>query len=231
VVSVTTPDKRILHQYQYDLSGNLHSAWTGETEYTEYTYNAAGKTVGVYTGKGQAEKREAAQSFQHDALGNITGVRDGNENLTQFVLDDWGRITEVYTPDGGIERYAYDYAGNIISTTDANGGTITYKYNSFGQVYERVDQEGISEYFYYDEEGRPALCIDRNDNHIQYGQSSGIPPGGGCERKICHYQSVSLLSQRQDKRGVRRWNYLSIRLHSHGSVKQEVISREILTVV
>lgn len=166
VVSVTTPDKRILHQYQYDLSGNLHSVWTGETEYTEYTYNAEGKTVGVYTGKGQAEKREAAQSFQYDAQGNITGVRDGNENLTQFVLDDWGRITEVYTPDGGIERYAYDYAGNIISTTDANGGTITYKYNSFGQVYERVDQEGNSEYFYYDEEGRPDLCIDRNDNHI-----------------------------------------------------------------
>jgi len=128
--------------------------------------------MAVYTGTERASKKQAVQTFEYDAQGNITGVMDGNQNQTRFVLDDWGRITEIYTPEGGVERYAYDYAGNITGTTDANGGTITYRYNSFGQVSEIVDQAGTSEFFYYDEEGRRS-CIstgtESGSHPLQYG--------------------------------------------------------------
>ncbi|MBU3134514.1 hypothetical protein KPL40_19050, partial [Clostridium gasigenes] len=97
---------------------------------------------------------------------NITGITDGNGNETSYILDDWGRITQITTPEGGTEKYTYDFAGNITSTTDANGGRIEYFYNNLGQVSEIKDQEGNSEYFYYDNEGNLTKHIDRNQNHV-----------------------------------------------------------------
>jgi len=35
-------------------------------------------------------------------------------------LDEWGKVSKIHTPDGGVERYGYDYAGNIISMIDDN---------------------------------------------------------------------------------------------------------------
>lgn len=166
ILSVTGPDGAPVRECAYGCGGSLQSVWEGGV-YREYAYNLAGQPLAVYTGRKNAEEKQASRTFTYDAQGNITGTGDGNRNQTGFVLDDWGRITEIHTPEGGVERYTYDYAGNITSTTDAKGGTITYRYNSFGQVSEILDQEDAGEYFYYDEEGRPELHIDRNGNQVR----------------------------------------------------------------
>ena len=59
------------------------------------------------------------------------------------MLDAWGRITEIHTPEGGVERYTYDYAGNITGAEDANGGIVTYRYNSLGRYMRLPTRKGI----------------------------------------------------------------------------------------
>ena len=113
-------------------------------------------------------------------------------------------------PEGGVERYAYDYAGNITSTTDANGGTITYRYNSQGQVSEITDQEGNSEYFYYDEEGRQETHVDRN---------------GNVERTLYNMDNQMVYQRAEDKKGrnpvVNQYVY-----YPDGSLKEEMCIRD-----
>ncbi len=150
--------------------GKNHTIWA----VTRYEYDKNGNCIKITSPKGYETERS------YDVLDRLIfeEEKDGNQNETNFILDDWGRITEIHTPEGGIEKYTYDYAGNITSTMDAKGETITYCYNSMGQVSEIIDQEGNSEYFYYDEEGRPETHIDRNgmvertlynrDNHLVY---------------------------------------------------------------
>ncbi len=96
--------------------------------------------------------------------GNLFDSLQGMINAKGRGDTPYNEIAEIHIPEGGVERYTYDYAGNVTSTTDANGGTITYSYNSMGQVYQVTDQEGNDEYFYYDEEGRWETHIDRNGN-------------------------------------------------------------------
>lgn len=193
------------HTYSYDYRGSLLTETDGQGTVQEensygpdgrltgsryadgnelsYTYGLNGQEQELNTSRSR-EKGRPAQEYTYDARGRITGIRDGNRNLTGFHMDSWGRIYGAETPEGGTEKYTYNYAGNMTSTTDANGGTITYRYNSQGKVCEITDQEGNSETYRYDREGRMILHTDRNGNQVRTSYNVDDNPvlERGCDR-------------------------------------------------
>ncbi len=83
-------------------------------------YDLTGNPTAFYQGKNNAQKGISAQRLVYDPWGNVTSYRRRAKH-NGICFGCMGRITEIHTPEGGTERYTYDYAGNITSTTDANG--------------------------------------------------------------------------------------------------------------
>ena len=97
--------------------------------HTTYTANGAIAVVhdtDPVTGHGNAIQAGGGwivdQSYQYDALGNMTQRSDttGTRTLTEtFAYDRLQRLTSTTRPGAGITAYQYDASGNVQSKPDS----------------------------------------------------------------------------------------------------------------
>ncbi|WP_370063782.1 RHS repeat-associated core domain-containing protein [Streptacidiphilus sp. MAP5-3] len=90
-----------------------YSATNGTAKATAYSYNAAGKQIGM-TGPDNSK-----WAFGYDLLGNETSQSD---------------------PDTGTTNFAFDDAGNQVSSTDARGIELDYTYDLLGRKLTGTDK-------------------------------------------------------------------------------------------
>ena len=90
---------------------------------------------------------------------------DGNGNKTVYEKDRWGHVTKVTLPDGGIEKYHYDFAGNLNVAEDANGNRTVFRYRGDNRIRSIQKENKSIKYFWYDSE---KLCQERATEQAYY---------------------------------------------------------------
>jgi len=164
--------------YQYDAAGHvtnlIHYSATGNviSRFT-YTYDAAGNVVSKDT-------IEGTESYQYDALNQLTSVVTADGLTTDFVYDAMGNRTTVL--NGGIavaynanelnqytsvgpDIVAYDLNGNLVSRTQG-GQTTTYEYDSENRLI-RVSTPTNTVSYSYDPFGL-RLCTSNEAGSVYY---------------------------------------------------------------
>jgi len=164
------PDQSMISM-EYDVRGNLLARKNGNGQYDfRMSYDAAGQVVSEEDGLGNKTIYHYTETGMQELVGGDDGrtdlriefdlwdnpilVEDGNRNQTRCQLDDWGRIIAIYYPDGGIEKYAYNYAGNIVRTEDAIGNISLFSYSGLGRLVSIKRPDGTEKQFAYDKQGR-----------------------------------------------------------------------------
>ena len=70
-------------------------------------------------------------------------------------------------PDGGVERYSYDFAGRVSGATDAMGNETRFTYRGDGRPESIRRADGTVRRFGYDAEGRCSSRLDENGNLVR----------------------------------------------------------------
>ena len=76
-------------------------------------------------------------------------------------------MTKVTLPDGGIEKYHYDFAGNLNVAEDANGNRTVFRYRGDNRIRSIRKENKSIKYFWYDREGRCSGRLDANANLVR----------------------------------------------------------------
>ncbi|MBR4824987.1 MAG: hypothetical protein IKZ86_09310, partial [Spirochaetaceae bacterium] len=145
--------------YEYDNVGRIKTVLVGNglnltkanaTQYVEYEYSDAGRTVKVKAG-GLYET-----TYTLNAWGEVTAVTDGMGNTIKYEYDSIGRTKALYDAYGAKAEYTYNAVGRISSVTAPNGAKKTYGYNELYLVTKAEDGEGV---FFEGKYNRDGLLI------------------------------------------------------------------------
>ena len=200
LLSKTNGEQEREYLLAYDRLDRVIAETDGEGNTTSYTYHSSGETSKVTGADGKTDWQTS-----YDIWGRPDSVTDGNGNRTTYQKNSWGQVTRVIYPDGGEERYAYDYAGNITRARDAVGNETEFCYNGDSQLEQIKRADGSRRYFGYDREGRCSYRKDENGNTIRLSYNmdgnpvmstgssgkAGIPEGG--ESKKDHTPETAVL--------------------------------------
>ncbi|WP_207650876.1 RHS repeat-associated core domain-containing protein [Anaerocolumna jejuensis] len=236
LVQITGPEGEFLHQYTYDLAGNLIKAVHGkncrkaeETSTGDITGNSSGDRAGNSTG---------------DRIGNRTGVRTEQEEAIGelYSYNSLGWLLESRTPmeerDGAVRyqliRYEYDLSGNRIKelrycdyqTRESHQGevhTISYEYDRKDHLIRVSDRTGAVLEYGYDGKGRRTLekrkINQSNEQVFRYFYDEGgriVKVSRSADQKGCGKETVSVRYE-YDKNG----NNTQVVLPSGGEILRE----------
>ena len=121
--------------YGYDANGNVTASkittnkpGEAETEsVTTYSYNNRDQMIRTQTGSDFT-------TYTYDAAGNPLTVTTANgEAVTGYAYDHLGNLTTMTDAMGQKETYTYDLNGNLLTTTDRNGNVTTFTYDDLGR--------------------------------------------------------------------------------------------------
>ncbi len=172
--------------YEYDNVGRIKTVLVGSgssltkasaTQYVEYEYCDAGRTVKVKAG-GLYET-----TYTLNAWGEVTAVTDGMGNTITYEYDSIGRTKAVYDAYGAKAEYTYNAVGRISSVTAPNGAKKTYEYNELYLVTKAEDGEGVFFEGKYNRDGlliaektRPG--VDKEYSYDKLGRIVEVRTGG-----------------------------------------------------
>ena len=121
--------------YGYDANGNVTASkittnkpGEAETEsVTTYSYNNRDQMIRTQTGSDFT-------TYTYDAAGNPLTVTTANgEAVTGYAYDHLGNLTTMTDAMGQKETYTYDLNGNLLTTTDRNGNVTAFTYDDLGR--------------------------------------------------------------------------------------------------
>ena len=121
--------------YGYDANGNVTASKIttnkpGEAEtksVTTYSYNNRDQMIRTQTGSDFT-------TYTYDAAGNPLTVTTANgEAVTGYAYDHLGNLTTMTDAMGQKETHTYDLNGNLLTTTDRNGNVTTFAYDDLGR--------------------------------------------------------------------------------------------------
>lgn len=93
----------------------------------------------------QTDALGQVETFQYDALGNVTETLDRAGILTTFTYDPvFSNVTSITRPGGRITLFDYDQNGNLISVADALGNLTTFTYDDNGQLLTTTAPRGTA---------------------------------------------------------------------------------------
>ncbi|MBR4824338.1 MAG: RHS repeat-associated core domain-containing protein [Spirochaetaceae bacterium] len=172
--------------YEYDNVGRIKTVLVGSgsgltkanaTQYVEYEYSDAGRTVKVKAG-GLYET-----TYTLNAWGEVTAVTDGMGNTIKYEYDSIGRTKAIYDAYGAKSEYTYNAVGRISSITAPNGAKKTYEYNELYLVTKAEDGEGVFFESRYNRDGlliaekaRPG--VDKEYSYDKLGRIVEVKTGG-----------------------------------------------------
>ena len=119
----------------YDANGNVTASkittnkpGEAETEsVTTYSYNNRDQMIRTQTGSDFT-------TYTYDAAGNPLTVTTANrEAVTGYAYDHLGNLTTMTDAMGQKETHTYDLNGNLLTTTDRNGNVTTFTYDDLGR--------------------------------------------------------------------------------------------------
>ena len=180
--------------YEYDNVGRIKTVLVGSgssltksnaTQYVEYEYSDAGRTVKVKAG-GLYET-----SYTLNAWGEVTTVTDGMGNSRKYEYDSIGRTIAAYDGYGAKAEYSYNAVGRISSVTAPNGAKKTYEYNELYLVTKAEDGEGVFFEGTYNRDGlliaekaRPG--VDKEYTYDKLGRIVEVKTGGDVTEKYSY---------------------------------------------
>ena len=121
--------------YGYDANGNVTASKIttnkpGEAEtksVTTYSYNNRDQMIRTQTGSDFT-------TYTYDAAGNPLTVTTANgEAVTGYAYDHLGNLTTMTDAMGQKETHTYDLNGNLLTTTDRNGNVTAFTYDDLGR--------------------------------------------------------------------------------------------------
>ncbi|WP_243002717.1 DUF6531 domain-containing protein, partial [Lachnotalea glycerini] len=186
LIQITGPEGEILHQYTYDLAGNLVKAVHGKNCLAVNTQRD--NTQGNDTKEGNAKEttETIGELYSYNSLGWLTQSRTPMEyrdetvwyQFIQYEYDLAGNLIkekryrdyqtkESQEGETHIISYGYDKQDRLIKVSDCTGAVLQYAYDKKGRrtlEKRRINQstEQIMRYF-YDEGGRLIRVLKRAD--------------------------------------------------------------------
>ena len=151
-----------IHQYGYDLDGNLvldTSSLTGSsaTVYTQNTYNLSNQIITQLMPSTDAATGEnsTAVQYSYDRWGNKTLETDANGNTTTYQYDSQNHLIEemqarvlvvsatgAYNWTTPTETWYYNVDGELMGSIDENGNVTQYTYDAAGNQTMSQDATG-----------------------------------------------------------------------------------------
>ncbi|MCA1817983.1 MAG: DUF6531 domain-containing protein, partial [Acidobacteria bacterium] len=145
--------------YGYDQLSNLTSASDQLGRATDYEYDEFRRLTRAVYPAAEAGAPRLSESFEHDALGNISRATDTAGRVTSFDYDAANRVVRVTDPLLQATRYEYDALSRATAVTDALGQRYTYAYDALGRL-TGASRAGASQSFAYDAVGNLARRTD-----------------------------------------------------------------------
>ena len=158
--SYDSSNRLILVTTDLNPTGSTPGIDTGDTYWTQYTYQGSTDLIASITQKDGTTLNFSYDSSNRihtvtDGLGNVTTysygtnqttVQDPDGNVSTYTYDSEGRLTNVSSPtvDGVPENtsYTYDANGDLTDITDALGNTTSMEYDANGNLLQQVDALG-----------------------------------------------------------------------------------------
>ena len=124
-IAVTNPDFETT-SFEYNGADQRTRTTYGNSSYTDYSYDEAGRLTAVSHHKGDAVLI-ASFTYTYDAMGNRLSETNSTGTIT-YTYDKTYKLLSATYPDGEVISFTYDAVGNRLSKTDSNG-TTTYTYD------------------------------------------------------------------------------------------------------
>jgi YD repeat-containing protein len=173
---ISTARGGAVHQFAYDVRGNLISWRNPEGHIRRYEYDsvfnkliqswdALGRvTTMVYDGCGRLIKTTDAlgqtATLDYDAFGNSIRATDPNGNVETTRYDTNGvHILATRNKRGYETVYDYDRYGNCVRITDSFGLSRHASFNKAGWKESECDETGVVSRFAHDRNGRLTACV------------------------------------------------------------------------
>ncbi len=129
---------------------------------TQYGYDAVGNLISIYHALGDE------QTFEYDALGQLTTRRDFNGNPTYFTYTTEGDVETITHADSGVEQFSYDSLGRILSYTDAEGVLYNYSHDGNDNLLSVQGPLGYAISNTYDANNHRDSHTDANGGTVYY---------------------------------------------------------------
>jgi RHS repeat-associated protein len=109
---------------------------TGATAQTTVS-DARGQTIQLWQYLGdQPTGDHQVTAYSYDDAGRLVGMRDPAGNAWSYAFDVRGRQVSATDPDKGTSTTTYDNAGQVTSATDARGQRLAFVYDNLGRKVE-----------------------------------------------------------------------------------------------
>jgi len=150
-------------RYEYDLAGNVQTAYDGNHNATKYEYDALGRLIAVTDAEGKTTR------YRYNLSGDMVEIKYADGNTVEKRYDEIGRLLQQIDPMKQSKRFYYDGNGNVIKSIDRKGQVqqfeysnrnfltaliapderISYSYDATGKRTAMTDQTGTTTYAYY----------------------------------------------------------------------------------
>lgn len=128
ITRITDPNGCTI-EMEYEPAFSQMTSYKDKNGYiTTFQYDQNGNLTTVNRPLGVTE------SYDYNAVGNITQFTDARNNSTGYDYDANGYVTQMNLPLGYTTTMAYDDRGNKLSETDANNHTTSYQYDELNRV-------------------------------------------------------------------------------------------------
>jgi YD repeat-containing protein len=119
----------------YDGDRTLRTPPAGGTA-TTALLDVAGRLVQLrqHTAAGTPTGAYQATGYTYDNAGRLVGVSDPAGNDWSYTFDPRGRLVQTVDPDRGGTTFAHDDAGQLTSSTDARSTTLAYAHDTLGRT-------------------------------------------------------------------------------------------------
>ena len=134
--------------YTYDAAGNPLTVTTANREaVTGYAYDHLGNLTTMTDAMGQKE------THTYDLNGNLLTTTDRNGNVTTFTYDDLGRQVNVQVKSAAgtllsSKQTAYTLTGQTLSEQN-DTATVTWKYDALGRMTQESETGGVVKNYTY----------------------------------------------------------------------------------
>jgi RHS repeat-associated protein len=181
----------------------------GQTQLTEFAYNAAGNQTDFVDPVGRQTSLAYAAN-QIDVISVTQATVRGQQTIAKFAYNNQHRPLTYTDAAGQTTHYTYNSAGQLTSQTNPLGQKTIYNYNSTGDLIEIVNADGKpAASFTYDSADRVASFTDAGGWKVDFGYdnadrvTAATYPDGTTEQYTYHWLDLASYTDRQG----RVWTY------------------------
>ncbi len=160
----------LVSRFTYTASGQIDTTTDAIGRITDVDFDSRGRIIASKKAKGTP--LQTTETFEYDAVGNVTAMVDENGHRSTYQYDAMGRLTRITPPDpdgagplqSPITLMTYDAVGNLLRVTDPLGNISTRTYDAMNRLVSVTNLGNSITKYAYDQAGNVIQITDAIGN-------------------------------------------------------------------